>query len=81
MAKQIYYPSLEETKAMYICNKNDVAYVMQPIGKLYKIIKFKISDYLRVITLKENNKELEFTEFEASKKIMQLYTNQSKAFI
>lgn len=79
-----YHPTELELKAMYICNQNDLAYVIQPIKDSvnYKIIKFKISNMLiDVFTMKENDVILEFSEMEASKKIMELYVLHSKRFI
>lgn len=79
---EIYSPTETEILSMRICFKNDLAYVMQPIqsSKLYHIIKFQISNHLIVHTLIENDKKTEFTEYEAGKKIMELYTLHSKRF-
>lgn len=77
-----YSPTEKEIQAMYICNKNDLAYVIQPIqySKKYKVIKFQISNRLEVYTYKENNIDVEFTEHDALKKTMELYTQHSKRF-
>jgi len=82
--KQIekYIPKESEIKDMYLCFKNDLAYIMQPIkdSKKYKIVKFKISNRLEQYTYKENNIDIEFTEYDALKKTMELYTQHSKRF-
>lgn len=77
-----YSPTAEEIQCSYICNKNDLAYVIQPIQytKKYKVIKFQISNRLEVHTYKENNIDVEFTEHDALKKTMELYTLHSKRF-
>ena len=82
--KQIekYIPKESEIKDMYLCFKNDLAYIIQPIQytKKYKVIKFKISNRLEQYTYKENNIDIEFTEYDALKKTMELYTQHSKRF-
>ena len=77
-----YSPTEEEIQCSYICNRNDLAYVIQPIQytKKYKVIKFQISNRLEVHTLKDNVQDLEFTEYDALKKTMELYTQHSKRF-
>lgn len=77
-----YSPTEEEIQCSYICNRNDLAYVIQPIQytKKYKVIKFQISNRLEVHTYKENNIDIEFTEYDALKKTMELYTLHSKRF-
>ena len=77
-----YSPTEEEIQSMYICINNDLAYVIQPIksSKKYKVIKFQISNRLEVHTYKENNIDIEFTEYDALKKTMELYTQHSKRF-
>lgn len=77
-----YSPKEDEIQAMRLCWKNDLAYVIQPIqtSKLYHVIKFQISDNLRIYTFEENKQKIEFTEYEASKKVMELYTQHSKRF-
>jgi len=79
---EIYSPKQEELNAMIICNRNDLAYIIQPIkdNKKYNIIKFQISNYLEVHSLKENDVKLEFTEYDGMKKVMELYTQHSKRF-
>ena len=77
-----YSPTEEEIQCSYICNKNDLAYVIQPIQytKKYKVIKFQISNRLEVHTYKESNIDVEFTEYDALKKTMELYTQHAKRF-
>lgn len=77
-----YIPTDEEFKAMYLCNKNDLAYVIQalPHNTKYCIVKFEISDSLAYFTLKEKDVIIEFSEYDASKKVMELYTQHSKRF-
>lgn len=77
-----YSPTEKEIQAMYICNRNDLAYVIQPIkySKKYKVVKFKISNRLEVYTYKENNIDIEFSEYDALKKTMELYTQHAKRF-
>jgi hypothetical protein len=77
-----YSPTQAEIQSMYICNKNDLAYVIQPIQytKKYKVVKFQISNRLEVHNYKENNIDVEFTEHDALKKTMELYTLHSKRF-
>ena len=77
-----YFPKESEIQAMYICNKNDLAYVIQPIQYTtkYKVIKFQISNRLEVHIYKENNIDIEFTEYNALKKTMELYTQHAKRF-
>jgi len=77
-----YSPTEVEIQAMYICNRNDLAYVIQPIQytKKYKVVKFQISNRLEVHNYKENNIDVEFTEYDALKKTMELYTLHSKRF-
>lgn len=77
---ETYSPSQAELNSMIVCNRNDLAYIIQPIknSKKYNIIKFQISNYLEVHTLKENDVKLEFTEYDGLKKVMELYTLHSK---
>jgi hypothetical protein len=77
-----YTPTDEETKAMRICVNNDLAYVIQPTqnANRYRILKFKISNRLELFTYKENDIEIEFTEYDALKKTMELYKLHSKRF-
>ena len=77
-----YSPTQEELQCSYICNKNDLAYVIQPIQntKMYHVIKFQISDNLKIYTFEIDKTKIEFTEYEASKKVMELYTQHSKRF-
>jgi hypothetical protein len=82
-AKEVKFsPSEEDTKAMSICFKNDLAYVLKPSGNpnRYNIIKYQISNYKEVFYLKENNVNIEFTEFEGLKKTMELYKFHAKRF-
>jgi hypothetical protein len=82
--KQIvkYTPTDEETKAMRICVNNDLAYVIQPTknANRYCVLKFQISNILELFTYKENDIEVEFTEYDALKKTMELYKLHSKRF-
>lgn len=77
-----YTPTDEETKAMYKCVSNDLAYVIQPThnANKYRILKFQISNRLELFTYKENDVEIEFTEYDALKKTMELYKLHSKRF-
>ena len=82
-AKEVKFsPTNEDTKAMSICFKNDLAYVLKPskTTNRYNIIKYQISNYKEVFYLKENNVNLEFTEFEGLKKTMELYKFHAKRF-
>jgi hypothetical protein len=78
-----YQPTQEEIQAMHLCNKNDLAYLIQPIKNQtnYNVIKFQVSNYLELHILKENDVNLEFNEIEGMKKTMQLYLFHSKRFI
>jgi hypothetical protein len=80
--EQTYSPTADEIQCSYICHKNDLAYVIQPIQytKKYKVIKFKISNRLELYSYKENNIDVEFTEYDALKKTMELYTQHAKRF-
>jgi hypothetical protein len=82
--KQIekYIPKDDELKAMYICNSNDLAYVIQPTknANKYRILKFQISNRLELFTYKENDIEIEFTQYDGLKKTMELYKLHSKRF-
>ena len=77
-----YLPKESEIQSMYLCFKNDLAYIIQPVQytKKYKVIKFKISNRLEQYTYKENNIDIEFTEYDALKKTMELYTLHAKRF-
>jgi hypothetical protein len=77
-----FAPSDEDTKAMRICFKNDLAYVLKPSNNAnrYNIIKYQISNYKEIFYLKENNVNLEFTEYEGLKKTMELYKFHAKRF-
>ena len=77
-----YSPSEKEIQAMRICWKNDLAYVIQSIkdSSKYNVVKFQISNNLELHFLKDNNINVEFTEYEASKKVMELYTQHFKRF-
>jgi hypothetical protein len=82
-AKEVKFaPTNEDTNAMSICFKNDLAYVLKPSGNpnRYNVIKYQISNYKQVFYLKENNVNLEFTEFEGLKKTMELYKFHAKRF-
>ena len=85
MAKQKeekFSPTEEDVKAMSLCWKNDLAYVIKPAKKAnrYNVIKYQISNYNEIFYYKENNVNAEFTETEALKKTMELYKFHSKRF-
>lgn len=76
---EIYQANYKEVNAMVYCVKRNVAYSIEANkNKRFYIVKYIPSDYKNVIYLKENNKKVEFSEYEATKKIMELYINQSK---
>jgi phenolic acid decarboxylase len=77
-----FIPTDEDTKAMNICFKNDLAYVLKPSknANRYNVIKYQISNYKEVFYLKENNVNVEFTEEEGLKKTMELYKFHAKRF-
>jgi hypothetical protein len=76
---EIYQANYKEVNAMVYCVKRNVAYSLEAnTNKRFHIVKYIPSDYKNVIYLKENNKKVEFSEYEATKKIMELYVNQSK---
>jgi hypothetical protein len=75
---EIYFVNYKEVEAMVYCVKRNVAYSLEAnTNKKFYIVKYIPSDYKNVIYLKENNKKVEFSEYEATKKIME-YKNQSK---
>ena len=76
---ELYYPTLSEIKAMTYCVGKNVAYAIEANrNKKFYILKYIPSHYNKVKYLEENNKKVEFSEYEATKKIMELYINQSK---
>jgi hypothetical protein len=76
---EIYFVNYKEVEAMVYCVRRNVAYSLEAnTNKKFYIVKYIPSDYKNVIYLKENNKKVEFSEYEATKKIMELYKNQSK---
>ncbi len=77
-----FIPKPDEVDAMSLCWKNDLAYVIKPAKseRRYNVIKYQISNYNEVFYLKENNVNLEFTEYEALKKTMELYNFHAKRF-
>ena len=76
---EIYSPHYTQVNAMVYCVKKNVAYSLEANkNKRFYIVKYIPSDYKNVIYLKENNKKIEFSEYEKKKKIMELYINQSK---
>lgn len=82
-AKEVkFVPKLDEVDAMSLCWKNDLAYVIKPAktANRYNVIKYQISNYKEIFYLKENNVNLEFTEFEGLKKTMELYKFHAKRF-
>jgi hypothetical protein len=68
-----FSPTEEDIKAMALCWKNDLAYVIKPAktANRYNIIKYQIS---------KNNVNAEFTEYEGLKKTMELYKFHAKRF-
>ena len=76
---EVYIPTLQELQAATECWNKNIAYSLLPLknGK-FNIIKYVISDYKNVVKYKENDKVIEFTAQEATKKIMELYINQKK---
>ena len=77
-----YTPTSEEGQAMTICWQNDLAYVIKPAktANRYNIIKYQISNYKEIFFYKENNVNVEFTEYEGLKKTMELYKLHAKRF-
>lgn len=77
-----FSPSEQDNKAIRICFKNDLAYVLKPskATNRYNIIKYQISNYKEIFFLKENNINVEFTEYEGLKKTMELYKFHAKRF-
>ena len=77
-----YFPTSEEINSAYVCNNNDLAYVIQPTqnANKYRILKFQISNRLELFTYKENDIEIEFTEYDGLKKTMELYKLHAKRF-
>ena len=80
--EQKFVPKPDEVDAMSLCWKNDLAYVIKPakIKNKYNVIKYQISNYNEVFYYKENNKIIEFTEYEGLKKTMELYKFHAKRF-
>ena len=76
---EVYIPTLQELQAAAECWNKNIAYSLLPLknGK-FNIIKYVISDYKNVIKYKANDKVIEFTAQEETKKIMELYVNQKK---
>lgn len=83
-----YLPSDEESKAMKICLDNDLAYYIKLAkDKLFWVMKYrpsnyKVINYLPIDKMKEaipDNRQT-FTEYEAMKKVMELYKEHSKRF-
>jgi hypothetical protein len=76
---EIYQANYKEVDAMVYCVKRNVAYSLEAnTNKRFHIVKYIPSDYKNIIYVQENNKKGEFSEYEATKKIMELYVNQSK---
>lgn len=82
--------SQEQFDYMRVCNNNDLAFYVKPVYNLspnyyicrYKISKYKDISYLREdVTLpdKESNR-LKFNEYDAWKKIFELYKEHSNKF-
>jgi hypothetical protein len=80
--KEKFSPTEQDLKCMSVCWKNDLAYVIKPAktANRYNIIKYQISNYNEIFYYKENNVNLEFTEYEGLKKTMELYKFHSKRF-
>ena len=70
-----FIPKPDEVDAMSLCWVNDLAYVIKPAktANRYNIIKYQISNYNEIFYYKENNVNVEFTEYEGLKKTMELY--------
>lgn len=77
-----FSPTEEDIKAMAVCWKNDLAYVIKPAktANRYNVIKYQISNYNEIFYYKENNVNVEFTEYEGLKKTMELYKFHAKRF-
>jgi hypothetical protein len=77
-----FSPTEEDIKAMAVCWKNDLAYVIKSAKKAnrYNVIKYQISNYNEIFYYKENNVNGEFTEYEGLKKTMELYKFHAKRF-
>lgn len=77
-----FVPKSDEVNAMTICWQNDLAYVIKPAktANRYNIIKYQISNYKEIFFYKENNVNVEFTEYEGLKKTMELYKLHAKRF-
>jgi hypothetical protein len=77
-----FSPTEQDLKAMSVCWKNDLAYVIKlaKTANRYNIIKYQISNYNEIFYYKENNVNLEFTEYEGLKKTMELYKFHAKRF-
>ena len=79
--KDIFIPTREEQDAMSLCWVNDLAYVIKAKNNnRYNVIKYQISNYKEVFYYKENNIIVEFTEYEALRKTMELYKFHAKRF-
>jgi hypothetical protein len=80
--EDIFIPTKEEQDAMSLCWVKDLAYVIKPAktANRYNIIKYQISNYNEIFYYKENNVNLEFTEYEGLKKTMELYKFHAKRF-
>jgi len=78
-----YTPTQKQISDMRLCWKNDLAYVVQPIkgSSKYTVVKFQLSNSMQVHTLKENNIDVQFTDYDASKKVMELYSLHAKRFL
>ena len=76
-----FYPDYKELNDMRICHQNNLAYVIVPTGNnKYWISKYSLNDIYHQIFLTENNVRTEFSQYEADKKIMELYSFHSKRF-
>ena len=76
-----YQPSHKQLNDMRICHQNSLAYVIVPAGSnKYWISKYSLNDLQNQIYLTENNVRTEFSQYEADKKIMELYSFHAKRF-
>ena len=74
-----YLPTSIQLNDMRICHQNSLAYVIVPAGSnKYWISKYSLNDLHNQIYLTENNVRTEFSQYEADKKIMELYSLHAK---
>lgn len=76
-----YFPTSIQLNDMRICHHNSLAYVIVPTGSnKFWISKYSLNDVYHQIYLTENNQRVLFTQYEADKKIMELYSYHAKRF-